>query len=198
MSDKSGAMNLWEEYERLIDAALFAVEKTESVWGDHIFRPLLQPWIRERLESQRSLIRHADSQLDVADDTSDVIATAHHYIELRKELFSELFHFRAEAQWRLVGRAGDFAVRATLQSPNARPVFALRRDNRWVFTVNAPHPTEPGERTTLNVLVQQTYEDNRKKKIEFRIPAELRDHPEWLDQLRCGFEALGYAAAIRA
>ncbi|WP_431953422.1 hypothetical protein [Nocardia lijiangensis] len=198
MSDKSRPLTLWEEYERLVDAALFAVEKTESVWGDHLFRPLLEPWIRERLESRRSAIHHADSQLDLADDTASVIADAHLYIELRKELFSDLHHFRAEAPWRLVGRAHDFAVRATLQYPNARPVFALRRDNRWVFTVNAPHPTQPGDRTTSSVPVYPTSEDNRKKKIEFRIPAELRDHPEWLDQLRCGFEALGYSASIRA
>ncbi|MFI9506249.1 hypothetical protein [Nocardia sp. NPDC052566] len=187
---------LSDEFHDLIDAALFAVRMVEEAWPIRDFDGLLETWIRETLDYERDSIVSADSQLDVSDDVSTVIALAFHYTELRRELFSDMHHYRPEPPWRPVGDPfrRQFAVRAASQARAAQPMFALRQisSEQWEFLVTAVDKHLPATVFALRI----TGHEPEHGRIAVCYPDELAIHPLWIDQLCYGFHALGYTAHV--
>jgi hypothetical protein len=197
------ALDLHEQYRRLVDAALFAVTASEDARPLLALDGLLKPWIRANIERTRHSILSADSRLDVADDTQGPISAAYHYLELRRQLFSDLHHYGPQPPWRLVGgpHRGDFAVRASSQARTCRPVFALRAiagpatepgTRHWEFTVVTHDPADPAVRVPVRLSLVETDPDRSGAFPTVRLPDDLRAHPDWIDQLDYGFHALGH------
>ncbi|KOX11959.1 hypothetical protein [Nocardiopsis sp. NRRL B-16309] len=187
-------MNLTERYARLHDGIGLTIQAAEDAYRlPRHLDILLKEWVNRAWENRRLSINSCDNDLDVADAVSGLTSFGSSYLELRRELFSDLHHFRVEPPWREVG--GGLTVRAPLnyfRRPHTE--FALRSARPAGMSVQRVW--------TFFVFVSARDEDdqNRTRTHEFditevsdhvaRVPDSLNQHGDWMEQLFYGLRTL--------
>ncbi|GAB3210545.1 hypothetical protein ACQEU5_13915 [Marinactinospora thermotolerans] len=175
-------MDLQERYAQLHNGIRFAIETIEDAY--RLPPPLeeeLHHWVISEWESRRSSIDWCDNDQDLLTVTSNLTHLAQSYQELRKRLFSDLYHFGPEPPWRRVHHT--LAVRLPVQFHHSDSEYYILQDrgmNRWTFHVHGWTRSENGERepTVREFEVELTGRS-------CRIPDEL-EGDRLLDQLFYG------------
>jgi hypothetical protein len=186
-------MNLTERYARLHDGIGLTIQAAEDAYRlpQHL-DTLLKDWAAKEWESRRSNLDWCDNDLDVVDVVSGLAALGTSYVELRRELFSDLHHFQAEPPWRKVD--SGLAIRAQLhffRTPNTE--FALRFTRPsgmdvqrvWTFSVFVSAREKDEYRTRTHEFEITEVSDSAA-----RIPDSLKDHGDWMEQLFYGLHTL--------
>jgi hypothetical protein len=186
-------MNLTERYARLHDGIGLTIQAAEDAYrlSPHL-DTLLKDWAAKEWKSRRSNLDSCDNDLDVVDVVSGLTALGTSYVELRRELFSDLHHFRAEPPWRTVD--GGLAIRAPLhffRTPNTE--FALRFTGPsgmgvqrvWKFYVFVSASDEKDDRTRTH-----EFEITEVSGHAARVPDALKEYDDWMEQLFYGLRAL--------
>ncbi|MFE3462019.1 hypothetical protein ACFXKD_31130 [Nocardiopsis aegyptia] len=187
-------MNLKDHYEQLHSGIHLTIKAAEDAYRlpKHL-DTLLKEWAIEEWEDYRSNIDWCDNDLDVVEVVRGLTAFGTSYVDLRRELFSDLHHFRAEPPWREVD--SGFALRLPmhlLRKPHTE--FALRFTGPsgtgvqrvWTFYVFVSARNENDEyRTRTHEFEITEVTDNA-----VRIPDSLDGHGDWMEQLFYGLRTL--------
>jgi hypothetical protein len=189
-------MDLAAKQAALYQGALLVMEAAEDAYRLGGLSRFLEPWIREKLASHRSLLARGDTRRQLAEDVRALAGAAAEYSALRERLFSDLHHTQPEPPWRILRRQ-DMAIRAQSVVLDRQPSFVLRRLDAganipgaatWDFTV-LTRPSDPADRGTSFIVMADGQENNGR--ITVQVAKELEAERAWYQQLEYGFHALG-------
>lgn len=166
-------MDLKKRYTRLHEGIRFTIETIKDAYP--LFKHLddeLQTWVLAEWESRRNDIDWCDNRRDLLQVTTGLTGLAESYRSLRKELFSDLHHFREESPWRKVHRG--LAIRLPMHLHRKAPehyVLRQRTGTGWTFVVHGrTDKDEEGEATLREFDVELS-------ERSCRIPDELDGDP---------------------
>ncbi|MHA6765618.1 hypothetical protein [Streptacidiphilus sp. PAMC 29251] len=207
-SRQAGRRRNGDPYLGVLDAALFAVEMSEKDRPLDMLDTLLKPWIREVLDRDLGLAYSADNLTQLADDVARILGRGYHYCELRKQLSQDRNRSDRvpEAIWRIVDDISWLKVFTVAVLPSEESAFALRRTvgpgrfgsdtAHWQFSA-MPHlrlDRVPEQRADFLIVVSGMGPDHASGQVH--VPAGLRDHPVWVEQLGHAFAGLGHTVTL--